>query len=58
METAKLIDASAKTVRGSLKCFPGGTAIGVDDLNLRVMSDLPDVALAQLDGLFKQAVAT
>ena len=50
VETAKLMDISANTVRGSFKCFPGGTAIGADDLNLRVMSDLPDVALAQIGG--------
>ena len=57
-ETTKSIDTSANTIRASLKCFPSGTAIGADGIRLRTVTELPDVALTQLGGLFKQAEAT
>ena len=32
--------------------------IGADDVHFRTIAELPDVALTQLGGLYKQAVAT
>ena len=56
-ETARLMDIDAVTGRGSLKFFPGSTAIGADDMKFQAMSELPDVALNQLGSLCGQAVA-
>ena len=53
---ADLFDGSATTIRKVLRMFPAGTAIGTDDLNFRLLADLPDVALEQLGLIFKSAI--
>ena len=58
IETAKLMDTGAATIISSLKMFLGTTSIGADDLNFRIMAELPDVALDQFGGLVRQAVRT
>ena len=58
LEFANSIDASASRVRSALKIFSRTTATGSDNINLRRMADLPDVALHQLGCLFKQSIAS
>ena len=55
-ESARLFDGSAAALRKALRMFPACTAIGPDDLNFRLLADLPDIALDQLGELFKSAI--
>ena len=52
------MDTGAAVIRSSLKLFPGTTSIGADDVEFRLMAELPDVALDQFGGMVKQAIST
>ena len=56
-EVADNVDGSASSIREALKQFSSSTAIGADQIHLRRLASLPDVALVALGAIFKQSVS-
>ena len=57
-EISKGLDGSAKRIRNTISKFTNSTAIGADQVRLKRLASLPDVALEGLGKIFKQTVAT